>query len=42
MEVELFTKDTRVELWAGLEGEEAMDMPTGEQELEERIEGRSR
>ena len=40
IEVKLFTKDARVELWAGLEGEETVKMATGELELEERVEGR--
>lgn len=39
-EVELVAKDARVELRAGLEGEEAVDVPAGEQEVEEGIEGR--
>ena len=38
-EVELFTKNARVELGAGLDGEKTMDVPAGEQELEERVEG---
>lgn len=39
VEVELVAKDARVELRTGLEGEETMDVSTGEQEPKERVEG---
>lgn len=42
LEVKLFAKDARVKLWARLEGQKAVDMPTGEQQLEDRFKRGSR